>query len=784
MKISYAWLKTWLSQSIDSTALVDKLTMAGLEVDSLEPVAADFANVVVGKVLNCEPHPDADRLTLCQVDVGSETLSIVCGAKNVKADMLVPVAKIGGHVGDLKIKRSKLRGVESFGMICSAKELGLAESSEGIMALPADAPLGESLRDYLDLDDYTIDIDLTPNRGDCLSVEGLAREISALESIDLNPIEINPVAATNQTEFPVTIKAPEACGQYIGRVIKNVDIGKTPQWLSERLRRCGLRSIDPVVDVTNYVMLELGQPMHAFDLNHLTDEIIVRFAKDKESLTLLDGQTIELESDCLVISDQKQCLALAGVMGGENSGVNGETRDIFLESAYFNPEYIAGRARRFGLHTDSSHRFERGVDPQLQRRAIERATALLLDIVGGEPGPIIEVKDEAHCPQARTISLRKSRIQRVLGIDVEAEKVSDLLSRLGFSVEHQKDFEVTVPSYRFDIHLEIDLIEEVARINGYEKLPITLPNAELKMRHQAESTVTLNQIRQVLVESGFREVLSYSFVDPKLQAQLNPGVEAIDLVNPLSPELSQMRTSLWPGLMHTIIYNQNRQMNRIKIFETGLRFIKEDELKQQTVIAGAISGSRYPQQWAQKHEHHDFYDLKNVLEKLLDLTHDDVEFSPSEHPACHPGQCASIIKNNQPIGICGRLHPKLEASLDVMPVFLFELELDTLRQGQLPSFQAFSKYPMIRRDLALILDEQITAKQVIETVKTYGGEQFADVQIFDQYQGAGIKDGQKSIALTITLQDLQRTLTDDEVSATINLIINGLSEKLGATLRE
>lgn len=788
MKFSFAWLQTWLSQEIAVNDLVEKLTMAGLEVDACEPVANDFSRVVVGKVLSTEPHPDADRLTVCQVDVKTETLTIVCGAKNVAADMLVPVATIGGHVGDLKIKKTKLRGVESFGMICSAKELGLADSSEGILSLDINANLGEDIREILQLNDFSIDVDLTPNRGDCLGLEGLARDISALEAIDFKPLEVKPVAAKIAATFPVDIHTEEGCGQYVGRVIKNVDVSKsTPAWMQEYLRRSGIRTIDPIVDITNYVMLELGQPLHAFDLANLSGGIVVRMAKPSETLTLLDGKTIELNDDCLVIADETRSLALAGVMGGEDSGVNEHTKDIFLESAYFNPEVIAGRARRFGLHTDSSHRFERGVDPQLQERAAERATQLITEIVGGEAGPIIKVGDEKHIPQKRFIYLRTDRISRVLGMTIERQAVKGIFQRLGFTVKDLEDgFDICVPTYRFDVHLEVDLIEEIARVHGYEKIPTELPYATLTMQHQPEAKLNLNHFRESLVADGFREIISYSFVDPKLQQLMNPHQPALSLANPLSPELSQMRSSLWPGLIQALKYNQYRQVNRIKIFESGLRFVVKDTLYQQPVIAGAICGSKVPEQWSVKAESMDFYDLKNTLEKMFSLTHDlgQFRFIDGEHPALHPGQTAEILKDGQSIGYCGRLHPKLESSIDIRgPIYLFELDLRALSNGVVPTFQSISKYPSIRRDLALVVSEAVPAQSIVDTISQNAGSHLADIHIFDQYQGAGIETGQKSIALGITLRDLSRTLTEDEVSATINKIIKGL-ESLGATLRE
>jgi phenylalanyl-tRNA synthetase beta chain len=788
MKISLAWLQTQFAQTLEANALQQDLTLAGLEVSSQTPVANTLANIVVGLVTACEPHPNADRLTVCQVDVASEVLTIVCGAKNVKPGLRVAVAKIGGCVGDLKIRKSKLRGVESFGMLCSASELGLVEPSTGIIALADDAPLGSDLSDYLLLNDISIDIDLTPNRGDCLSIEGIAREVAAINALPYQAVQVDAVATSSQQIFPVRIAAKQGCGQYIGRVISGIDINcASPMWLKERLRRCGLRSIDAVVDVTNYVMLELGQPMHAFDLDTLSTQITVRAALAGESLTLLDGQTLSLDPDCLVIADEQRCLALAGVMGGEHSGVSTTTTNIVLESAYFDPLTIAGKARRFGLHTESSHRFERGVDPGLQRRAMERATQLLLTIVGGSVGPLNEVVVPQQMPHEQHILLRSERIARVLGVVIEAATVQDYLTRLGFLVTAQgQNFDVTVPSYRFDVNMEIDLIEEIARLIGYQELPTQYPTAQLKLLKKSEARVGVQAWRQLLVADGYREVINYSFVDASLQQQLMPQHQALSLSNPLSPELSAMRVSLWVGLLETLKYNQHRQVKRMKIFETGLCFRVQDELLQQPMLAGALCGGALPEQWAAASVPVDFFDLKKTVERIVSLTKrvSGFEFKVAEHPALHPGQSASLCCGEQVLGYCGRLHPTLERRFGLTgPVYLFELELASLAQGHLPGFKPYSKYPYIRRDLALLVSAEVSAQAILQSVKDYAGQHLVDVQLFDVYQGKGVEPGQKSIALGVTLQDIAQTLTEAEVSATINTIISGLESSLGATLR-
>ena len=792
MKFSEQWLREWVNPAISTAELAHQLTMAGLEVESVEAVAGDFSQVVVGEVLQVEPHPDADKLRVCQVNVGEATpLNIVCGAANVRQGMKAPVALVGAVLpGDFKIKKSKLRGVPSHGMLCSTKELGLSEQAEGLMELPADAAVGEDMRRYLQLDDVSIELGLTPNRGDCLSLAGIAREVGVLNQMVTTAPEIASQAATIDASLSVTLEAEGDCPHYVGRVIQGINpAAQTPLWLEERLRRSGLRSLGPVVDVTNYVLLELGQPMHAFDLQKLAGQIRVRHALAGEKITLLDGQTVELEAGSLLIADETKPLALAGIMGGADSAVSDQTTDIFLESAFFDPLAIAGRARRYGMHTDSSHRFERGVAADLQVPAMERATQLLLDIVGGQAGPIIEVSIADKLPSRANITLRETRIGRVLGASVSAETVSEIFSRLGMAVERTPEgWNVIPPAFRFDLGIEEDLIEEIARIYGYDNLPSTTPSVHLQMPARPEGRVQLARIKQTLVDLGYAEAITYSFVDPKLQQLLDPQQPAIALANPISADMGVMRTNLWPGLVQAVQYNLNRQQNRLFLFECGLKFIKQDhEIKQEMVVAGALTGSRKPAHWGRETKALDFFDVKGHVENLLDLTGltQQFTFQHEPHPVLHPGQSAAIFRQNHLVGWLGALHPSVEQALDLSQrVYVFEIEASALGEGSVPKFAPLSRYPSIRRDIALVVDEAISAAEVLDCIRLCGSEYLTNIELFDVYVGEGIDSGRKSLALGLTLQDLSRTLKDNEIEQELNQILSVLNNKLGATLRE
>lgn len=789
MKFSETWLREWVNPDLDSASLMHQITMAGLEVDGSEPAAGAFDGVVIGEVLSAEPHPNADKLQLCRVADGKDTFDVVCGAPNARAGLKVAYARVGSVLpGDFKIKKARLRDVDSFGMLCSGKELALSDDHSGIMEIPQDAPLGEDLRGYLSLDDTVIDVDLTPNRADCLSLRGLAREVGVLNDLAVTGPDIQAIPATISDELPVTLSAAEACPRYLGRVIRGVNVAApTPVWMQERLRRSGVRSIDPVVDVTNYVMLELGQPMHGFDLNRLHDGIDVRWAKAGEELRLLDDQLIELRDDTLVIADRQKALAVAGIMGGEGSGVSTDTRDIFLECAFFAPLHLAGKARSYGLHTDSSHRFERGVDHQLQHQAMERATALLLDIVGGQPGPVTEAKADAHLPGTDQVSVSHEHIVSALGADVPAEQVTQIFDGLGLKPEQQGgQWHCTVPSYRFDIAIPADLIEEVARIYGYNNLPVSAPMARMDIAPLPESVESERLIKRRMLALGYQEAVTYSFVEAGLQAELEPELKPLALANPISEELAVMRTNLAAGLLNALRYNLNRQQDRIRLFEVGLVFRGQlDDLVQSKRIGGLLMGPRLDTSWL-GNDGVDFYDLKGDVESLLQLTgHKTVRFEPlTDSTLLHPGQAARVVVDDVDAGYLGRLHPRVGQSLDIKkPVFLFELSMDVVSSRTLPSFQPLSRYPASHRDVAVVVDKQVTAQQLKDAAWAAGGEWMTDVQVFDVFEGDRIGAGKRSVALQLSWQHPERTLKEEEVAAAMNAVIDALQSGYEAVLR-
>tara|TARA_R110002072_G_scaffold9584_1_gene46348 strand:+ start:9917 stop:12289 length:2373 start_codon:yes stop_codon:yes gene_type:complete len=789
MKFSEQWLREWVNPSIDSDALVAQITMAGLEVDDLDSVAGEFSGVVVGEVLSLESHPDADKLNVCQVSDGQETFQVVCGASNVKAGVKVPFAKISAVLpGNFKIKKAKLRGVESFGMLCAEAELGLAEQSDGLMILPVDAPVGQNIRDYLILDDKCIDVDLTPNRSDCLSIAGLAREVGVLNKERVTSPSFELVSIGHTETFPVQVDSSDACPKYLGRIIKNVDLSKSsPLWLQEKLRRSGIRSIDPAVDVTNFVLLELGQPMHAFDQDCLKGAINVRHAQKEEGLTLLGGQEIVLRDDTLVIADESGSLAIAGVMGGHTSGVSETTKNIFLECAFFTPLALAGKARSYGLHTDSSHRFERGVDYKLQHQAMERATRLLVDIVGGDAGPVSEVISEEHLPKTTTVKLREAKVASLLGLKIDSVEIEDILTRLGLTLisKETDGWIFEVPSYRFDIEIEPDLIEEIGRIYGYDKLPKTSALGEIKLKEDNESSVSQEFFADRLISLGYQEAITYSFVEQKLQSMVTPDQESIALANPLSADLAVMRTSLWPGLLKALSYNQNRQQTRVKFFETGLKFEKSsDEIVQTRMMSGIASGTAQPESWNSPARKLDFYDVKADIESLLCSVDDTIIFEKAEHAALHPGQTAKIVKNGVIIGYLGAIHPKLQKYLDLNgSVYLFELCLNEAIQGFIPHFSEVSKYPEVRRDLAIVIDQQVPFESVRSEVIAYAGRDLVNVVLFDVYAGENLGEGLKSLGLALVWQRTDRTLNDEEINKAFETIVSALNAKFGANIR-
>jgi phenylalanyl-tRNA synthetase beta chain len=795
MKFSEAWLREWVNPAIDSNTLSEQLSMAGLEVDGIETVAGDFSGVVVGEVVECGQHPDADKLQVTKVNIGAdELLDIVCGAKNCRQGLKVAVATVGAVLpGDFVIKKAKLRGQPSHGMLCSLSELGMAEASDGIIELPQDAPVGQDIRQYLQLDDRIIEVDLTPNRADCLGIKGLAREVGVLNKLAVCEPKITPVVATIADKKAITLSAPDACPRYLGRVVRNVNVkAPSPLWLTEKLRRCGVRSIDAVVDITNFVLLELGHPMHAFDLAGIDGDINVRLATEGETLVLLDESEVTLKSNTLLIADNSKALAMAGIFGGLHSGVTGETKDIFLESAFFAPLAIAGKARQYGLHTDASHRYERGVDPQLQHTAMERATSLLLQICGGEAGPVVEAVSEQHLPKAAVISLTEAKLARILGISISKADVTAIFGRLGLVVAETGDgWQVTVPGYRFDISIAEDLIEEVARVYGYNNIPNVAPQASLKMRKFREAELNVQRLRTVLVDRGYQEAITYSFVDPKVQQQLFPAQQALVLPNPISADMSAMRLNLWPGLLQTVQYNQNRQQGRIRLFEYGLKFIPdataEGGVRQVAVLGGVIVGSMHNEHWNMENRVADFYDIKGDVEAILAQTSAtaDFRFNSAEHSALHPGQTAGVYRADKLVGYVGALHPEAERKLGIKgKAYLFELEVEALGLRDIVQARELSKYPANRRDLAVVVKSEVRFADIAATIKKVSGNQLVDLKLFDVYTGTGVAEGFKSLAIALTLQDIARTLEDKDIQQLVNQVVSALGEEFNATLRD
>ncbi|SAF65274.1 phenylalanyl-tRNA synthetase subunit beta [Enterobacter ludwigii] len=795
MKFSELWLREWVNTTLDSEALSNQITMAGLEVDGVEPVSGAFNGVVVGEVVECGQHPNADKLRVTKVNVGGDRLlDIVCGAPNCRQGLKVAVATVGAVLpGDFKIKAAKLRGEPSEGMLCSFSELGISDDHNGIIELPLDAPIGTDIREYLKLDDNTIEISVTPNRADCLGIIGVARDVAVLNQTELNVPEIVPVDATISDTLPIQVEAAEACPRYLGRVVKGINVkAPTPLWMKEKLRRCGIRSIDAVVDVTNYVLLELGQPMHAFDKDRIDGGIVVRMAKEGETLVLLDGTEAKLNADTLVIADHVKALAMGGIFGGEHSGVNDETQNVLLECAFFSPLSITGRARRHGLHTDASHRYERGVDPSLQHKAMERATRLLIDICGGEAGPVIDVTHEATLPKRATITLRRSKLDRLIGHHVADAQVSDILRRLGCDVtEGQDEWKAVAPSWRFDMEIEEDLVEEVARVYGYNNIPDEPVQAGLVMGSHREADLSLKRVKTMLNDKGYQEVITYSFVDPKLQQMIHPGQEALILPSPISSEMSAMRLSLWTGLLGTIVYNQNRQQNRVRIFESGLRFVPDNQvnlgIRQDLMLAGAISGNRYEEHWDLAKGTVDFYDMKGDLEAILDLTGklSEIEFRAEAIPALHPGQSAAIYLDGKRIGFIGVVHPELERKLDLNGrTIVFELEWSPVADRVIPQARDVSRFPANRRDIAVVVAENVPAADILAECKKVGVNQVVGVNLFDVYRGKGVAEGFKSLAISLILQDTSRTLEEEEIAATVAKCVEALKERFQASLRD
>ena len=782
MQFSENWLRQFVNPSLDSEALSHALTMAGLEVEEMVPAGVVFTKVVIGEIVEAVKHPDADRLQVCKVNVGNEVLQIVCGAANASVGIKVPCALVGAELPGISIKQAKVRGVDSYGMLCSSKELGLAAEATGLLELPNNALVGQDIREYLSLNDNLLTLKLTPNRADCLSILGIARDVAAITGAPINAPKIAPAKLESQRTMSVLVNAPQDCPAYYGRVIEDVNAqAKTPDWMLRNLERSGIRSISAIVDITNYVLLELGQPMHAFDLNKLESNIEVRFAKAGETLKLLNDTEIKLAHDDLVIADNKSAIALAGVMGGEPSSVTSETKDIFLESAFFTPDVIAGKARRLGLSTDSSYRFERGVDFGNTMLALERASALVLEICGGKAGNITQAV--TTFPARSKVSLRYARLLSVLGIKISQKDVGKLLTQLGFEFsENDGTFSVQAPSYRFDIAREEDLIEEIARLHGYDKIPAIAPQASLSMLPVPEALLNKAWVADVLQAHGYQEVVTYSFVDESWERDLMGNASPITLKNPIASNLNVMRSGLWGGLLDALNYNLNRKQDRTMLFEIGASYFADKQsYREETRTAGLCYGAFQPEQWSSAARDVDFYDVKTMVDAL---TRGQATYRAEVHPALHPGQSARVYLNNKPIGWLGKLHPKWQQHYAlVKSTVLFELSLTDLLQTQVPSYKEVSKFLPIRRDIAVVVDANLPVQAIVDAVYKAKIPLLHQIQLFDVYLGKGVPENKKSLAFLVLMQDTHKTLVDIEAEAAMAELLNLLEKQFGASLR-
>jgi phenylalanyl-tRNA synthetase beta chain len=784
MKFSENWLRTFVNPPLSTQALADAVTMSGIEVEAIEPVAPPFERVVVGEVLSVERHPGGERLMVCRVNVGVAPLTIVCGASDVQAGIKVPVALVGARLPGIEIKAAKVRGVESNGMLCSASELGLSAETAGLMILPPDAPVGADVRALLDLDDQILTTKPTPNRGDCLSVLGFAREVAAITGAPLNRVGVKPVPPAIRDGVSITLEAPRACPRYCGRLIRDVDArAPTPQWMVTRLERSGIRSIGAIVDVTNYVMLELGQPLHAFDASKIEGGIRVRFAGEREHLTLLNGETRELQQDCLVIADDRKALALAGIMGGARSAVDNDTRDIFLESAFFSPDVVAGRSRRLGFGSESSYRFERGVDFAGTRDALERASQLVFEICGGAAGPVSEACEAL--PQREPVTLRLARAERVLGVKFGAEEARAILECLGFECAISGvELRATPPAYRFDIAIEEDLIEEAARIYGYDDIPASVPVAAAGMLPVPEARRDAVAIRRLLVARDYQEVVTYSFVDRQWEADFCGNAAPIALANPIASQMGVMRSSLVGSLVNCVALNESYKQSRVRLFEIGRCFerVADDERAQPVRIGGVAYGDALDEQWGAPSRTADFYDVKADVEALLPAR--GTRFDAAPHPALHPGKSARIVRNGNAIGWIGELHPRLQRKYDLrLAPVLFELDFEQTVGGGIPEYNEISRFPPVRRDLAVVVDEETSYQAMLECLRRDPPAIVNEIGVFDVYRGTGVDKGKKSLAFRVLLQDTRRTLTDTEVECAISQLIQTLQQQFGAKLR-
>ena len=796
MKISLQWLREWVDAGLEPKALGSALTMAGFELESIAAAAPPFEGVRVAEIVSAQPHPQADKLRVCEVSLGEggAPLQIVCGAPNARAGLKTALATVGAHLpGDLKIKAAKLRGVESAGMLCSAKELGLSDISESIVELPPDAPVGANVREYLGLDDTVLELAVTPNRGDAMSMRGIAREVAALASQPMVPPDTTAVAATSMEQPVISLGSAAACPRFHARIIVDVDNTRaSPIWLRERLRRAGVRSISPVVDITNYIVQELGQPMHAYDLDKVQGGLTARLAKSGETCELLDGRTVELQPDMLVIADEAGPVALAGVMGGARTAVSAETRRVLFEVAWFAPSAIAGRGRRFGLTTDASQRFERGVDPEIGAQAIERATRLLQLVAGGEAGPVVTVEEAIHLKRYPPVSLRVSQIERLLGLSISADEATALLQRLGIARESaalessgSETLRFVVPSHRFDLSIERDLIEEIARLVGFERIPTAPAPVAQVIKPLAADAATEQRLLDTLAARGYHEGIHFAFVEPGFQSALFPDVAAHTLSNPISSDLAVMRVSLWPGLIKAALENQRRQQSRLRLMEHGVVFpvgAAESDL-----LAGLAMGPRWPEQWGGGRELVDYFDVRADLEAILSLAAPahEIRFEAALSPCLHPGRSARILRGDRPIGSIGELHPEHVRRLEfVSAPILFELDVAMAFAPTRQTFEEPSRYPQVRRDLAFIVDEAVSYSDIRERVLSASSSALREVILFDIYRGRGIEEGRKSVALGLILQDKGRTLTDEDTDRLIESVKGSLVAGLQASFRE
>ncbi|MFQ6006415.1 MAG: phenylalanine--tRNA ligase subunit beta [Woeseia sp.] len=792
MKFAETWLREWVDPKLDAAELAHRLTMAGHEVSGIESEGEKLDGVVVAEVMSVSRHPNADRLSVCEVSTGKgKPIEVVCGAPNVAVGMKSPFAAAGVRLPDgTKLRRSRIRGVESNGMLCSAVELGLGDEADGIIELPGDAQTGLKLSKYLALPDRIIDLDLTPNRGDCFSVVGIARDISAITGAKMTAVELPQVPATIDDTHAVEVADPSACPRFAGRVIRNIDANaKSPIWMTERLRRSGLRAIHPVVDVTNYVMLELGQPLHAYDLGLLNGAIRPRFSRKGEKVTLLDEKELDLGPDTLLITDDTGPIGLAGIMGGLSTAVSQATTDVFFEAAFWPPSVVLGRARSYGLQTDAALRFERGVDPAGQARAIERATELLIGISGGEAGPLTDVLDDDHLPKAPGISLRQSRLEQVLGTKIDDEKIVEILKNLALEINHNADgWTVVPPSFRFDLAIEDDLIEEVARINGYDLIPEITETADLPLGPVSETEIDLKLVATTLVARDYQEVITYSFIDSESNKQFTGEDSKLVLANPISTEMSVMRGSLWPGMVAVAAANVARQRERVRFFEIGKSFHGSLKKPVEVVrVAGLAIGSATPEQWGAHAHDLDFFDIKSDLQALLELAAAGtaIDYATASHPALQSGQAADIVRDGQMIGVLGKLHPEIANAMDIhRNVFLFELDAAKAFASAVPKATAVSKFPAIRRDIAVVVDDKVRASDLVKVAASSAPELIQKVTIFDVYQGPGIEAGRKSIALGLILQETSRTLTDEDADSAMEAAIRNLEREFAAELRD